>query len=86
LPTDLSFDDNQTRFHITVTVIEGPATVCQLNPCSPVPLPEKNPLICASGFLLNPGKVIKVDIELHVDSLVSGGSWAWDFFFYGCAP
>jgi hypothetical protein len=85
-PTYLYFDNNQTRFNTHVTVIEGPATVCQLQPCTPTPLPEKNPLVCANGFLLNPGKVIKIDIVLGVDSLVSGGTWAWDFYIEGCAP
>jgi archaellum component FlaG (FlaF/FlaG flagellin family) len=86
LPTDLSFDLDQTRFTITVNVIEGPATPCQLNPITPVLMPEKNPLVCNNGFLLNPGKVIKIDIVLTVASLVSGGHWAWDFDIFGCAP
>jgi hypothetical protein len=85
-PSALSFDGAQTRFRLNVTVIEGPATSCQLNPISPTFLPIKNPLVCENGFLLLPGKVIKVDIILLVDSLVSGGTWAWNFDIAGCAP
>ncbi len=85
-PSSLSFDSAQTRFRINVSVIEGPATPCQLNPITPVALPVKNPLVCENGFLLTPGKVIKLDIVLTVDSLVSGGTWAWNFFIAGCAP
>jgi hypothetical protein len=85
-PSSLSFDGAQTRFRLNVSVIEGPATPCQLNPISPVFLPVKNPMVCENGFLLNPGKVIKLDIVLLVDSVVSGGSWNWNFFIAGCAP
>jgi len=86
LPTDLSFDHDQTRMTTRVYIIEGPATPCQLNPVDRIPLPEKIPTYCDQGFLLTPGKVVKLDIELFVHSLVAGGTWAWDFFIYGCAP
>ena len=39
-----------------------------------------------NGFLLNPGKVIKIDIVMFVDSVVAGGSWSWNFYIEGCAP
>jgi hypothetical protein len=78
LPTNLSWDGRQTRMTTTVYVIEGPATYCQLNPIEPVPLLEKDPLICDRGFLLTPGKVIKLDVILTVASLVAGGSWSWN--------
>jgi hypothetical protein len=85
-PGALNFDGAQTRFRINVSVLEGPATPCQLLPISPVFLPLKNPLVCENGFLLLPGKVIKVDIVLLVDSVVAGGSWSWNFYIAGCAP
>ena len=85
-PGSLSFDGAQTRFRLSVNVIEGPATSCQLLPITPLPLPVKNPLTCENGFLLLPGKVIKVDIILNVDSVVAGGNWGWNFWIAGCAP
>jgi hypothetical protein len=85
-PGSLSFDGAQTRFRIVVNVLEGPATACQLLPITPTALPIKNPLVCENGFLLLPGKVIKVDIVLLVDSVVAGGSWSWNFYIAGCAP
>jgi hypothetical protein len=84
-PGSLSFDGAQTRFRINVTVIEGPAMPCQLL-TNYYKLPLKNPLVCENGFLLTPGKVVKIDIELVPDSLVAGGSWSWNFFIEGCAP
>jgi hypothetical protein len=95
------FDGGQTRFRILVSVLEGPGLPCQLLPTvdpptesvkqlfdavGGCPLPLKDPLVCDNGFLLLPGKVIKVDIVLLVDSVVAGGSWSWDFFIAGCAP
>ena len=85
-PGSLSFDGAQTRFRVVVNVLEGPATSCQLLPITPTPLPVKNPLNCENGFLLLPGKVIKLDIVLFVDSVVAGGSWSWNLFIAGCAP
>ncbi len=85
-PGSLSFDGAQTRFRINVSVLEGPALPCQLLPITPTLLPVKNPLVCERGFLLLPGKVIKLDIILLVDSVVSGGSWSWSLFIAGCAP
>ncbi len=85
-PGALNFDGAQTRFRINVSVLEGPALPCQLLPISPDFLPIKNPLVCENGFLLLPGKVIKLDIVLLVDSVVSGGSWSWTFTIAGCAP
>lgn len=85
-PGSLNFDGAQTRFRINVSVIESPAMPCQLLPMTPELLPVKNPLVCERGFLLLPGKVIKVDIVLLVDSVVAGGSWSWNFFIAGCAP
>ena len=85
-PSTKNFDGDQTRFRIVVNVIESPATPCQLLPMTPQALPVKDPMNCPNGFLLLPGKVIKVDIILLVDSTVSGGTWSWDFFIAGCAP
>ena len=85
-PGSLAFDGAQTRFRINVSVLEGPALPCQLLPITPTPLPVKNPLVCENGFLLLPGKVIKLDVVLLVDSVVAGGSWSWTFFISGCAP
>jgi hypothetical protein len=82
----LLFDDFQTRFRMNVTVIEGPSMPCQLFPIQLVRLPWKNELNCEHGFYLNPGKVIKIDIILQVDSVVAGGNWQWDFLVEGCAP
>jgi len=86
LPTDLTFDDDQTRFHFDVDIIEF-GTPCQLDSITPVVMLEKDPSpgMCLVGYFLGPGKVIKIDVMMRVDALVSGGNWAFDFTIYGCA-
>jgi hypothetical protein len=56
---------------------------CQLSNVGPMALPTKDPFVPMQGYYLNPGKVIKVIIEFHVESLVAGHSHNWDFTFYG---
>lgn len=85
-PADQGFPYADTRFRIEAYIIEGPGTSCQLLPTNPTQLSVKNPLVCENGFLLNPGKVVKISVELFIDSLVTGGHWSWDFFVAGCAP
>ncbi len=86
VPPALVFDGGQTIMRLDVFVLEGPATSCQLLPISPVSLPFENPLVCERGFLLLPGKVIKLDIVLTVISVVAGGTWRWPLLIRGCAP
>jgi hypothetical protein len=86
LPTLFETDEMQTRMEIICHVIEGPATVCQLNPITWIPMLEKDPAICDAGFYLTPDKMVKVDIELTPLSLDTTNSpWTFDFYFYGCA-
>jgi hypothetical protein len=82
LPHDVFFDDNQSQFSIYCFVVEQ-GLPCQLTNIYPFPLPVKNYLNPAQGYFLNPGKVIKILIELHVISLVSGHSYDWDFLIEG---
>jgi hypothetical protein len=82
LPTDFWANENQTHFIITVNVVKF-GIPCQLNDITPVPLPEKNYLNPTLGYLLTPGKMIKVDIELTVISVVVPGTYDWDFTVYG---
>jgi hypothetical protein len=81
-PHDVYFDDGQTHFVIDCFVVEE-GLPCQMTKISPIQLPEKNPFHPVQGYLLNPGKVIKIIIEFYVDSLVSGSSWDWQFTIYG---
>jgi hypothetical protein len=78
LPTDVSVDAGQTRFHITVQVI-GFGMPCQMIANNiPLPagisslpynLPEKSIANPTSGFPLASNKMIKLDITVRVDSL-----------------
>jgi hypothetical protein len=87
LPTDINKDTGQTRFHITVNVIEFGMT-CQMDGQVPRPtgfiipyaLPEKNTANPTAGFVLAPNKMIKLDISLRVDA-VDLNTKAWDFDF-----
>lgn len=81
LPTDKYFDENQTHFYITVKVVKF-GLPCQLNDANQTLL-EKIPLTPAQGYWLPPTKMIKLDIDLFVDSTVSGGDYSWDFTIYG---
>lgn len=85
LPTVIEFYDGQATFIITVTVIEK-GLPCQLYLVDPqFVLPEKDIGMPAQGFWLEPGKVVKVDIQIYVAAVVSGGVYDWDFTFYGAA-
>ena len=78
LPTDVSTDGGQTRFHITVQVI-GYGLPCQMIANNiPLPtgiaslpynMPEKSLGSPTSGFPLMPNKMIKLDITVRVDSI-----------------
>jgi hypothetical protein len=81
LPTDLWFNDNQTHLIITVNVVQF-GLPCQLSPASQA-LPEKNPLTPANGYFLPATKMIKLDIDLFVESVVSGAVYDWQFTVYG---
>ena len=78
LPTDVTADAQQTRFHITVQVI-GFGMPCEMIANNiPLPtgvsslpynLPEKNVNAPTAGFPLNPNKMIKLDITVRCDSV-----------------
>jgi hypothetical protein len=82
LPTDFYANDNQTHFILTCNVVMF-GIPCQLNDIPKVPLPEKNYLVPTNGYPLTPGKMIKIDIELTVISVVVPGTYDWDFVVYG---
>ena len=85
-PGSLNFDSSQTRFRILVDVVAGGLT-CQVNNINPiVSMPVKVATNCANGIFINPNQVIKIHINLVVDSVVSGGNWNWNFYIEGCAP
>jgi hypothetical protein len=81
LPTDKWFDDNQTHFVMTCTVVKF-GLPCQLDTVN-VSLPEKVAAAPATGYFLPATKMIKIDIDFYVESVVSGGSYDWDFTIYG---
>ena len=78
LPTDVSTDGGQTRFHITVQII-GYGLPCQMIANNiPLPtgiaslpynLPEKSTANPTAGFPLMPNKMIKLDVTVRVDSI-----------------
>ena len=77
LPTDISTNGGQTRFHITVNVI-GFGLPCEMTANNiplptgftlPYALPEKNVNVATTGFPLSPNKMIKLDITVRVDSV-----------------
>jgi len=78
LPTDVSTDGGQTRFHIIVGVI-GYGLPCQMIANNiPLPtgiaslpylLPEKSTASPTAGFPLMPNKMIKLDVAVRVDSV-----------------
>jgi hypothetical protein len=81
LPTDIWDTDHQSHLILTVKVVKF-GLPCQLSDISFV-LPEKDPTNPTLGFALDPTKVIKLDIELYVESVVSGMSYDWTFYIYG---
>lgn len=81
LPTDLWFNDNQTHLVITVNVVKF-GLPCQLADVLE-PLPEKNPATPSLGYWLPATKMIKLDIDLYVESVVSGATYDWDFTVFG---
>lgn len=85
-PGSINFDGAQTRFRIIVEVVAGGLT-CQVNNINPaILMPTKVAGNCANGVFINPLQVIKIHIHLVVDSVVSGGTWGWNFLIEGCAP
>jgi hypothetical protein len=88
LPTDVTLDGGQTRFHITVDVINY-GVPCQMTDNNlqlptgvaslPFALPEKNIIAPTAGFPLGPNKMIKLDVMVRVDSVDTGtgGSGSW---------
>jgi len=85
LQRDYWFYDNQAHFTIVPYIIEF-GLPCQLNAVSPrVMMWEKKVTMDppTDGYWLDPGKVIKVDIELHVNTIVAGGNYNFNLTFYG---
>jgi len=82
LPTNVYANDGQTHFIVTVFVTEY-GLPCQLSPISVVQLLEKDVNNPAAGFLLAPGKMIKLDVVLSVDRVwipqLGSSCWEWDF-------
>ena len=78
---NLRFYDGQAQMNMSVTSLEK-GLPCQLYahsmdmPCKEI---ENNQI----GILLEPGKVLKVDVKLDVIMVVSGGSYDWTFTFHG---
>ena len=78
LPTNVNLDGGQTRFTVTVQVI-GFGMPCEMIANNiplpagvdslPFTLPEKNTAAPMSGFPLNPNKMIKLDVTVHVASV-----------------
>ena len=81
LPTDVTTDGGQTRFHITVDVINY-GVPCQMTDNNlqlptgvlslPFALPEKSIANPSAGFPLGPNKMIKLDVMVRVDSVDLG--------------
>ena len=91
LPTDVSLNSGQTRFHITVNVI-GFGLPCEMIANNiplpsgftlPYALPEKNVAVPTTGFPLSPNKMIKLDVTVRVDSvdLSSQPTMGWSIPF-----
>ena len=78
LPTNVNLDGGQTRFTVAVQVI-GFGMPCEMIANNiplpagvdslPFTLPEKNTQMPDQGFPLNPNKMIKLDVTVHVDSV-----------------
>jgi hypothetical protein len=82
---DYWFHDNQSHFTVIPYVIEF-GLPCQLTPVSPrVMMWQKNLVVDPpdDGYWLPPGKVIKVDIELTVYTLVANANYNFNLTFYG---
>ena len=96
LPTDVTLNAGQTRFHITVDVINY-GVPCQMTDNNlqlptgvsslPYALPEKSIANPSAGFPLGPNKMIKLDVMVRVDSVDLGtnmtGSWTIPFEVVG---
>ena len=95
LPTDVNRDNGQTRFRITVDVINYglPSQMTDNNIALPTgiaslpyALPEKNVATPTNGFPLMPNKMIKLDISIEVFSVdLNTGTWTFDFEVIGVA-
>ena len=85
---DIAFNSNQVVFNLKVQVIQEPGNPCQL------PLLTPGPYICCKfepnapwnvkttgGYDLEPGKVIKVDVQLHTNNLVGGATYDFKLVF-----
>ena len=95
LPTQVSFDNGQTRFYITVNVLNF-GVKCQMTGNNiplpigvqelPFALPEKNLLQPTGGFPLAPNKMIKLDVMVRVDSIDLNhvGPWVVPFEVVAC--
>jgi len=82
-PTHVFMNNDQTHFELHVMVTEF-GLPCQLSTISAVNLPEKDAANPTAGYLLPPGKVVKVDITLFVHSVwlppqTPSNSWEWLF-------
>ena len=86
LPTLLSFYGGQAQFVITVYAVKF-GLPCQLSDITlPIQLPEKDIGNPGQGFWLDPGKMVKLDVNLLAVMLVSGGVYDFTFTTFGAAP
>lgn len=89
LPTTISQDGGQTRMTITVDVIEY-GVPSQMGGAVPLPtgisslpwvMPEKSISNPTNGFPLAPTKMIKLLVEVRVDSIDMSAAWPKDINF-----
>ena len=88
---DIAFENLQVVFNLTVTVIETAGAPCQLpDPVYPgpsVPCKFNGGLVgpwsvCTTGgYPIPAGKVIKVNVQLHTNSLVGGATYDFKLVF-----
>ena len=77
----VQFYDGQAKFNMSISVLEK-GLPCQLYAATG-DLPIKDIANHQQGFLLEPGKVVKVDVKLDVLMVVSGGTYDWTLIFEG---
>jgi archaellum component FlaG (FlaF/FlaG flagellin family) len=90
LPTNVVFDAGQTRFYVTVAVINF-GVACQMTDNNiplptgitslPFALPEKNVNAPNAGFPLAPNKMIKLDVMVRCDSVDLNHVGGWQIPF-----
>jgi hypothetical protein len=85
-PSSLNLCDDQAQFYFDAYVVETglPCQTSRVTP--PVALPTQDPTVCNQGFLLKPGRVVKLMIVLWVYSVASNANYDWELCLYGCVP